>query len=340
MKKIQTSITIALLSIATFGQVPRKIIVEHFTNTSCSICASRNPGFYSNLNSQSPKVLHLAVHPSAPYSNCLLYQQNTTANDARTNYYGVYGATPQLIINGNIVAGSANYSSSAIFAPYQSQFSPALISIAQQKFGSDSIKSIIKVKTVASHTLGSLSLFVALAEDTVFYSGNNGETLHFDVFRKSLSNTTGITFTLPSTIGDSVMYSFTSLPNAVWNFSRIYTIAILQETSNKKVVQAEAASASDGIVSGIKELSPLFETTIYPNPFSSEASIDFGRDQMHLNLKMTDVMGKVVLSLSDIIDRKITINKGTIKAGIYFLNISDQNNNNNNNSFNQKIIIQ
>ncbi len=336
MKKNQTAIAMALLSLAVFGQVPRKIIVEHFTNTSCGICASRNPGFYTNLNSQSPKVLRLAIHPSAPYSNCLLYQQNTTANDARTNYYGVYGATPRLIINGNIVAGSANYSSSALFAPYQSQTSPALITIAQQKFGSDSIKSIVKIKTVASHTLGSLSLFVALAEDTVFYTGNNGETMHFDVFRKSLSNTTGITFTLPSTIGDSVMYSFTSLPNAVWDFSRIYTIAILQETSNKKVVQAEAASVSNGVVSSIKALSPLPEITIYPNPFNSEASIDFGRDQRHLNIKMTDVMGKVVLSISDIVDRKIIINKGTMKAGIYFLNISDINNN----RYNQKIIIQ
>ena len=132
-------ITFALIGIATltsiqlvFSQVPKKVVVEHFTNTNCSICASRNPGFYTNLHNQTG-ILHLAVHPSSPYPNCLLYQQNGTANDARTNYYGIYGSTPRLVINGNVISGGTNYSSSSIFTPYLGLTSPASIRIIQEK---------------------------------------------------------------------------------------------------------------------------------------------------------------------------------------------------------------
>ena len=166
MKKTFTLSSIAILISCqlAFSQVPQKAVVEHFTNTNCGVCSSRNPGFYTNLNAQ-PNVLHLAVHPSAPYASCLLYQQNTVANNARTNYYGVFGSTPRLVINGNVISSSANYSSPAIFTPYLGLTSPASIRIVQEKFATDSIRSTIIVKTEAVNTLGALSLFVALAED-------------------------------------------------------------------------------------------------------------------------------------------------------------------------------
>jgi Secretion system C-terminal sorting domain len=336
MKKMYVLIVIAVLNLNAFGQVPRKIVVEHFTNSNCGICASRNPSFYTNLNNQVPKPIHLAVHPSSPYSNCLLYQQNTTANDARTNYYGIYGGTPRLVINGTVIPSSANYSNASLFTPYQAQTSPVSIRIVQQKFNTDSIKSTIIIKTVAANTLGNLSLFVSLAEDTVFYTGGNGETTHFDVFRKALTSTSGLSLTLPSSIGDSLIYSFTSLPNAVWNFSRIYTVAILQQTTNKSLVQAEAAPASSTVVSGISNVPAFSKISVFPNPFSSEMSIDFGRKQSNTSIKITDIVGKTVLSLQNISESKVQIEKGDMKSGIYFLTIKDENNT----QYNQTIVIE
>ncbi len=336
MNKIYALIVIAVLHLNVFGQVPRKIVVEHFTNSNCGICASRNPSFYTNLDNQVPKPIHLAVHPSSPYSNCLLYQQNGTANDARTNYYGIYGGTPRLVINGTVISSSANYSNASIFTPYQSQTSPVSIRIVQQKFGADSIKSSIIVKTVATNTLSNLSLFVSLAEDTVFYSGNNGETMHFDVFRKSLTSTSGLSLTLPSTIGDSLVYSFVSLPNAVWNFSRIYTIAILQQSANKSLVQAELAPVSNNSISGLNNVSAFSKINVSPNPFSSEMTIDFGRKQINTSIKITDMLGKTILSVQNISESKLRIQKGEMKSGIYFLTISDENNK----QYNKRIVVQ
>lgn len=254
MKKNILLFTLICLSLLTYSQVPKKVVVEHFTNTKCSVCASRNPGFYTNYNAQSG-VIHLAIHPSSPYSACVLSQHNAVENDARTNYYGIYGGTPRLVIQGVVISSGANYSQSSIFTPYLSQLSPASIKIVQSKYGNDSIRSRIVIKTEATHTLGGLSLFVALAEDTINYTGSNGEPVHYDVFRKSLTGATGVNITLPATVGDSVVYTKSSTVNAAWNFSRIVTLAILQETVSKAVVQSQSVLASsNNITTGISSL--------------------------------------------------------------------------------------
>ncbi len=64
------------------------VVVEHFTNTRCGICASRNPAFKENV-ANHPKVLSITIHPSRPYSSCELHKHNPGDNDSRTNYYDI-----------------------------------------------------------------------------------------------------------------------------------------------------------------------------------------------------------------------------------------------------------
>ncbi|MBA2421839.1 MAG: T9SS type A sorting domain-containing protein [Chitinophagales bacterium] len=333
MRKLYTLLAIAFLLSCqlAFSQVAKKIVVEHFTNTNCSVCASRNPGFYTNLNSQAG-VLHLAVHPSAPYSSCLLYQQNSTANDARTNYYGIYGGTPRLVINGVVISSSADYSSSSIFTPYQSLTSPASILIVQQKFGTDSVRATVIIKTEAPHALGDLSLFVALAEDTVFYTGTNGEDQHYDVFRKSLSSTTGTSVALPAAVGDSIMLTFSSPSNSIWNFSRIYTLAILQETSSKNLVQAEAVSPSaDVAATGINENIKQITASIFPNPVDNLFTIQLGESSDAI-ITLTDIDGKLIMQQA-VSQSQFQFDISSLPKATYLLNIKTEKG-----EFSQKII--
>ena len=131
MKKIITLTFLALAIIQSLqAQVAKKIIVEHFTNTNCGICGSRNPGFYKNLNN-FPEILHLSVHPSSPYASCKLSQQANPDNDARTNYYGIFGGTPRLVVQGTVVSANADYNSPNLFAPYLNTTSPMSIKIEQ-----------------------------------------------------------------------------------------------------------------------------------------------------------------------------------------------------------------
>ena len=181
MKNFLITSIVILLSVHVGAQVAQNIVVEHFTNTRCGICANRNPGFYSNLENH-PDVFHISFHPSSPYSNCVLNNHNTAENDARTNFYNNYGSTPKFVVQGDKITGATDVSKPALFTPYDGMMSPIELKI-KQHISVDSIHSDVVVKTVASHSLGTVKLFVAVAEDTVFYNAPNGENEHYDVFR-------------------------------------------------------------------------------------------------------------------------------------------------------------
>ncbi len=324
MKKIfNLFVALFVVNQLASAQVPKKVVVEHFTNTKCSICASKNPGFYANLNNQSG-VIHLAVHPSAPYPACFLSMHNPVENDGRTNYYGIYGGTPRLVIQGVVVPTNANYSSASIFTPYLGLTSPASIKIYQYKYGVDSIRSTIVVKTEAAHTLNNLSLFVALAEDTINYTGSNGEPVHYDVFRKSLTGTSGISIILPSVIGDSVFYSMSSPANVAWNFSKIFTLAILQDATTKAVVQSESiTAATNNLTTGI-ESEPANDANV--NVYFAENAINISHNSKLENLKFTlhDVSGRILINKIIESDSE-KLNALNFSRGIYFYRINSTN---------------
>lgn len=320
MKNLRYFFALMCFSHLAFSQVPKKVMVEHFTNTRCSFCASRNPGFYTNYNGQSG-ALHLAIHPSSPYSSCLLSQHNPSENDGRTNYYGIYGSTPRLVIQGAVIPASANYASASIFSPYLGQTSPASIKIKQYKFGNDSIRSRIVIKTEALHNLGALRLFVALAEDTLNYTGPNGEPQHYDVFRKSLTGTSGISVTLPANIGDSVVYIKSSPANSAWNFSRLFTLAVLQETASKTVIQAESVPAStNNLITNIREIQVLGSAiTVYAA--QKKLYVNQTSSVKNLTLTIYDVNGKEIAKRS-IESATSETDLSSFDSGIYFYRIS------------------
>lgn len=324
MKKNILLAVVFFVSINLKAQVAKKIIVEHFTNSNCSNCASRNPGFYSNYNNQT-NAIHVAIHPSSPYSSCVLSQHNVTDNDGRTNYYGIYGSTPRLVIQGTVISNGANYSSASIFTPYLSQTTPVSIKIYQYKYSTDSIVAKIVIKAVATHTLSNAKLFVALAEETVNHTGTNGETIHYDVLRKSLTSTTGLAITIPNNVGDSVVYSNKSTVNNAWNFSKIFTLAILQDASTKSVIQAEATTATtNNIATGI-----LHNTTVNNNftVFTNEKELHIKQNQLIQNavLSIYDLTGRLIFNKT-LEGNYEKINLSDIPTNVYLYEIKNQNN--------------
>ena len=66
MKKFISIFSILIINLNIHAQkVPLNSIVEHFTNTKCSVCGSRNPGFLTNKN-RFPSLSYISIHPSAP----------------------------------------------------------------------------------------------------------------------------------------------------------------------------------------------------------------------------------------------------------------------------------
>lgn len=274
------------------AQVQKKVVVEHFTNTVCSVCASRNPGFYANLNNQSADVLHIAIHPSAPYSACKLNQHNKVENDARANYYGVYGSTPRFVIQGNVVPSNANINAQSLFDPYLQQTSPLAVNVKISEHSASELLVTISIKTIASHTLGSLLLTSSIVEETLNYTAPNGEQQQHDVFRKSFFNVNGQLFNAPQNIGDSVVFTASVAKNSEWTLTQLYALVVIQEATDKKVVQAERSSLL-AVTTGIAE-QPLTVGRIYPNPVNNELSIELKQPQQ-TTVSIYDLTGRIVL---------------------------------------------
>lgn len=317
--------SLLLFSFSGFSQeVPRKIIVEHFTNTRCSICASRNPGFFTNFNAANTgNMMHLAIHPSSPYSNCVLNNHDTQANDDRTKYYGVFGGTPRLVINGTPLSASTNYNSASIFTPYAGMTTPVSLELAQQKFGTDSIRVRVVVKTVAAHSLGAQNLYVVLAEDKVFYNAPNGENEHNNVMRKSLFGTTGMQITVPANVGDSVVYTTTVNAHSAWDFSRIFALAILQNENDKMVTQSAALSPSSNtnVTVGIRKVEKSTVYKVYPTPALNNLRIQ-ATTSGQTQYNMVSISGSQVMTGS--FSNEAVLDITSLPNGVYFITLENE----------------
>ena len=244
--------------------VPQTVIVEHFTNTRCSVCFSRNPGFYANLRQQPAGTLHLAYHPSSPYRLCAFSQLNPTENDARTNFYGIYGSTPRLVVNGSVLPAAQNYADPALFAPFQGLTSPVAVQVTLTAQGPDSIAATVQVQTVAPPPLTGFTLYVALAEDTVFYAAPNGETVHHDVFRKSFAGVAPEPIT-PAAVGNTLTLRRVVAADAGWARPRLYAVAMVQQAGGI-LVQAGASPRLGTVLSAPADLAETAASVVYPNP--------------------------------------------------------------------------
>lgn len=316
-KHLLLSLFIVLFSTQEVSsQVTKNIVLEQFTNTRCGVCANRNPGLFTNLNN-NPEVLHLTVHPSSPYRNCVLNNHNGTENDARTNYYGIFGGTPRIVIQGKVVGASTNYGSSAIFTEHQSQTSAIGINVETLKSNADSLVAKIVITAAADNTLGSLRLYAPAVEDTVFYNAPNGEKTHYNVFRKVLLDELT---TVPATSGDSIVLYARVAQHADRDQNQMYVMAILQDANTKAVEQA-AISTPIRTKKDETATVKLIKNTDYsfgPNPVRNVLTLDLKGSKGSIRLlnsygQEVDASGEESLS---------TIDLGYLSEGIYWLQIS------------------
>lgn len=267
MKKTTTFLAFVLITFIAAAQVPQTVIVEHYTNSKCGICANRNPAFY-NLLENYPDVIHIAFHPSSPYSTCIFSQHNPAENDARTNFYGIYGGTPRAVVQGDVIPpGSQLLTSEQLDSKLGNQ-SDFDINFNHYFGEGDTVWVKVTIHKVGNSTSGALKFYGFLAEKLIEYSAPNGEDMHHDVFRKvAIEQSVNL-----QNVGDSVILQAYYFTHTDWNQEEIYAVGVLQKTSDKSIVQAAQSGFAEemtGIYNRKKDLSNL----IYPNPVKHQFTI-------------------------------------------------------------------
>ncbi|MCS6930154.1 MAG: T9SS type A sorting domain-containing protein [Saprospiraceae bacterium] len=255
-------------------QQPKQyVLIEHFTNSRCPICASRNPAFYDLIRQYAKDIHHLAIHPSVPYSTCVFYQANPPHNTARANFYGING-TPRVVLNGIPVPAGNPLLPAATLQAALGKTSPVAIEVKEAGTAPTKTAQII-VRTFGNTPPGTYKLWVAVAEKTVNYNAPNGENKHYDVLRAFLTNPDGNDISLPPP-GGSVSFNFSythTQPNG-WtsHYDSLYVLAFIQEINTKAVLNS--GTRFDPVFTEVSAPSASAHSVLcFPNPTADQTYV-------------------------------------------------------------------
>ena len=225
------------ITLNAFAQAPKYALFEHFTNTRCGTCGATNPGFFANISiNTNPKLHHISIHPSIPYSNCVFYQANTVPQDERATFYNLPG-TPRVAINGANTVNANSVTAASVDNAYCATCSPVALQVIETDNGSGSRTATIKVRSVGVPPSGSFKLYAAIVEKTVNYNAPNTETVHHNVFRQFLTAASGDGLTL-ALQGNETNVTFNYTVNAAWMPSEVYVLTWLQNETTREVVNS------------------------------------------------------------------------------------------------------
>jgi hypothetical protein len=317
MKKMMTmGFCLVAIPLSIFAQTVKKYaLIEHFTNTYCGICASNNPGFFTAIKVETnADVHHMAIHPDIPYLQCPLYQANSTEQVKRKAFYGVTG-TPTGILNG-VSKGSVSNISAAALATEVAKTSPVSVKVSEV-VGVAGTTATVTVRAVGDMPTGEYRLFVAVVEKKLNFNANNGETVHYNVFRKFLSSADGDAFTI-LTKGTEKTVNMNYTIQSGWNANQMYVLAFLQNITTKEVMNS---GTRFDITSSTDEPKLDNQVQVTPNPTSGVFTYRF--DNMTPQyLTLTNMVGQVVLSKNN----EAIVNNGELNlkdqpVGIYYLTL-------------------
>jgi hypothetical protein len=313
MKKIFLLFSLITVSL-TFAQVPKMSIVEHFTNTRCAVCGYKNPPLYEVLD-QYPDVIHIAYHPSSPYSACIFSQHNPEENDERTQFYGIYGSTPKVILNGASLPNQSPLVLPEDLDEAMDMMSDYDVQILQTEAGENQINVKVILKKIADNNLENISLYIAIAENEINYNAPNGETVHHQVFRLKLGEESINSIEVGETLEYNYSYSF----HSDWQSDEMFAYAIVQDES-KNVLQAGKSALVGDLTAIDDQLISSGLLNFSPNPTQNILQISNTSDVKFQDIRIFSVHGQLLFSQ----EFNNTINVGYLESGIYFLQLQSE----------------
>jgi archaellum component FlaF (FlaF/FlaG flagellin family) len=261
MKKTFTTRLMSLaaigLSIAAFGQAPRLVLAEEFTQASCGPCASQNPAFNALLQANPTKIIDIKYQTSWPGFDPMNLQ-NPAEVQSRVTYYGVNGV-PNLALDGSIIPNDCNAYAGAPACLDQSEIdgayntsTPISVSVTHTMAADLTSATVdVTVTNVGSTDFvsnGNLYFRLALVETEINFPtppGSNGEEDFYGVMRKMVPNATGSALPSTMTAGQTWTNQFTvPMPSYIYNYGEIAFVGFVQSDGDKMVHNAAHSAAT------------------------------------------------------------------------------------------------
>lgn len=319
MRTIASILLLSCLSVQLLAQsaVKRYVTIEHFTNSRCSICASRNPTFYNTIAPHAADVHHIAIHPPVPYNNCEFYLANTSENQAWSNAFGIQG-TPRIAMNGTLLPGSNPLLPPATLQQYLGQTSPLYVRVIEPTGMSRNV--VLQLETRGTMPAGNYKLFAAILEKTINKTTPNGETVHRDVFRKMLTPAAGVDFA-PGQPGNVQTFAYSYNVSPSWNANETYVVAFVRNTATQEILNS--GTRFDPVLVGTTEAAPR-PVSFQPNPTKSTTFADLGEDTAAA-VEVFDASGRRVRADFDRVNsNRLALSFEGLPRGLYIVHIRGQ----------------
>jgi len=220
----------------------RIILLEEFSNVSCTPCVAMNHLIDTLKKDFYPD--HLAVIKYAtdfPSAVDPFYLNNTADNDNRINYYQVL-FTPTLIIDGlKYSAGSTQQKLIESINQRLQVHAQAIIELDVEMVNN---KLHIAIDLIIENSLETekkqLLMFTVITEEESLFEeppGSNGETSFSYIMRRFVPDCEGISLA-QTEYGQRVSYNYDIDIEQCWNKSKVCIIVFLQNAETKEVKQS------------------------------------------------------------------------------------------------------
>lgn len=303
-------------SVARSQELPvRYATLELFTNTPCPICGSQNPGLFDRLSNFEGQYHLISFYPGKPYNSCIFYQANIAENTARYQFYtGHIFGTPTVALNGIDFKSSAGVTNMVL--DNLTGGTSWLNVKVDETTGTDRTVTI-NLQDAVGGSLTTGRLFAVIVEKEIQYNAPNGEAVHYNVFRRFLTDVGGELVDMSSGHAEG---TFQYQVDGNWNAAETYIIAWLSNPDTKEVYNSGTRFDPD-FVSAVKPLQIIPSLSLYPNPASAEVHLTLPNGVTTFTVGLYNAKGDLVRTIHPLAGPEIKITTDNLAVGHYYIRL-------------------
>lgn len=316
---------LSLFSCILFAQEDRKVLVEVFTNSHCSLCPAAHNVIDNYLaGPNGDKISYIFYHMVYPYNDDPLYWQSQEGSDARDNYYNPVQATPQGWFDGTHQGSSSGWANTLNNLVATSPLNIILSGTrTPNQFNINA-----ELTRTGDITENDLVIQFVVVED-IYFDGRNTVSNHKHVMRKMLPTPDGLSFSI--NLNETKNFPQIIDLDPIWNADSLNIVVFVQSVASKTVYQSASISYDELNVTDVQnEGSVPSEFKLeqnYPNPFNPSTNIKFRMaDFGFVSLKIYNVLGREVATLVNeerpAGSYEIEFDASSLSSGIYFYKLN------------------